>query len=183
MVNSCPNTASDADSDRLLHLLLRVILVAAVVSAPLFLFGEGFEAEYLGRVAASNGACVVLCVALLALAKRGRSELAARALVGGLMLLVGGLAWTNGEPVHVNVINFVLVTVLASVLLSRNAVALVAAFSAGEMALLGWTRPLMGDGRDLAEARFESLVQILPTFLVVSVVLWLSARRGRAATR
>ena len=83
------------------------------------------------------------------------------------------------------VINFVLVTLLASVLGSRREVLLIGALSALEMGVIAWQRPLMPPGKDLAEARFESLVQILPTFLVVVAILWLRAGRagGRADPR
>ena len=167
--------------DAFLRTLLRLILAAAILTAPLFLFGEGFEAEYVGRVALSNGACALLCLGLLALVRRGKGALAGSLLVWGLALLVGSLAWGNGEPAHVNVINFVLVTLLASVLGSRREVLLLGALSALEMGVIAWQRPLMPPGKDLAEARFESLVQILPTFLVVVAILWL--RAGMAESR
>ena len=44
-------------------------------------------------------------------------------------------------------------------------------------------RPRVPPGRALAGARFESLVQILPTFLVVVVILWLRAGQGRGRER
>ena len=164
-----------APEDAILRTLLRIILAAAILTAPLFLFGEGFEARYVGRVALSNGACAALCLGLLALVRRGRGRLAGGLLVWGLAALVGSLAYGNGEPAHVNVINFVLVTLLASVVGSRWQVALLGLLAAAEMALIAWQRPLMPPGKDLAEARFESLVQILPTFLVVVAILWLRA--------
>ena len=167
------------DEDPLLRAILRLVFGAAIVTAPLFLFGEGFEAEYVGRVAASNGACILLCLGLLALQKRGRARLAAQLLVGGLMALVGVLAWVNGEPPHVNVINFTLVTVLASALLDRRAVVLVAALCAVEMVALAWIRPLERAGADLAEQRFEAIVQILPTFVVVAWILAIRSRGSR----
>ena len=52
--------------------LLKLVLAAAVVTAPVFLFGEGFEAKYIGRVAVSNGLCALLCLGLLSLVARGR---------------------------------------------------------------------------------------------------------------
>ena len=124
---------------------------------------------------------LVLCLGLLALVRRGKGALAGSLLVWGLALLVGSLAWGNGEPAHVNVINFVLVTLLASVVGSRREVLLLGALSALEMGVIAWQRPLMPPGKDLAEARFESLVQILPTFLVVVAILWL--RAGMAGSR
>lgn len=164
-------------SASLTRTLVRLILVAAVVTAPVFLFGEGFEAKYLGRVALSNGLCIALCVGLLQLLNRGKHELAGSLLVLGLMALVGGLAWANGERVHVNVVNFVLVAVLAGAIGSRRLLGLVAGISAVEMVGIAWTRPFAEAGKDLGEARFEAIVQFLPTYLVVVVVLWLRADR------
>jgi hypothetical protein len=160
---------------RLTANLVRVILIAAVVTAPIFLFGEGFEAKYIARVAASNGLCVLLCLVLLRLLKTGQESLAALLLVFGLLALVGGLAWFNGEPVHVNVINFVLVAVLASAAADRRVLVIAALLSTIEMVAIAWDRPLMKAGHGLAEARFESIVQFLPTYLVVVAILWLRA--------
>ena len=175
-----------AHSDRraaLTRALVLLVLAAAVLTAPVFLFGEGFEAEYVGRVAASNGACVLLCLGLLALQKRGRARLAAQLLVGGLMALVGVLAWVNGEPPHVNVINFTLVVVLASAVGSARDLLIAGVVAAVEMTAIAWTRPSphLGAEKDLAELRFEGIVQFLPTFLVVVGVLWLARRPATAS--
>lgn len=167
------------DGGALTKALVKLILVAAVVTAPIFLFGEGFEAKYVSRVAASNGLCAALCFGLLGLLKRGRTGLAASLLVYGLLGLVGTLAWINGEPVHVNVINFTLVVVLASAIAGPRDLLVTGAFAATEMVAIAWTRPAeyLNEGKDMAEARFESVVQFLPTFCVVVGVLWLTRRR------
>lgn len=168
---------SDDSRAALTRTLVRLVLFAAVLTAPIFLFGEGFEAEYVGRVALSNGVCALLCLGLLRLLASGRHELAGALLVMGLMALVGGLAWFNGERVHVNVVNFVLVAVLAGAIGSRRLLGLVAGLSAVEMSAIAWTRPFAEAGKDLGEARFEAIVQFLPTYLVVVTVLWLRAER------
>ena len=165
--------------------LIKLVLVAALVTAPVFLFGEGFEVEAVWKVAASNGACVVLCLGLLRLLRAGRVSLASSILVYGLLVLVGTLASINGEPVHVNVINFTLVTVLAAALLARRHVALVAGLSGATMLGIAWARPVTTrpDGRvvDLTEARFETIAQFLPTYIVVAMVLfWMSGGRADA---
>ena len=153
------------------------------MTAPIFLFGEGFEAKYIGRVAASNGLCAALCLGLLALIRRGRVELAGTLLVYGLFALVGTLAWVNGEPVQVNVINFTLVVVLASAIARPRDLVLVGVLAAIEMTAIAWQRPAeeISVGKDLAEMRFESIVQFLPTFCVVVGVLWLTGKREKAA--
>lgn len=169
---------SDPDPrGRLTRTLVHLILLAAVVTAPVFVFGEGFEARYIGRVAATNGPCVLLCLGLLWLLNQGRHELAGRLLVLGLMVLVGGLAWAGGERVHVNVINFVLIAVLASAVTTRRLLALVAGISVVEMVAIAWTRPFVEAGHELGEARFEAIAQFLPTYMVVVTVLWLRTER------
>ncbi len=164
----------------LLTALVRLVLLAAVVTAPVFLFGEGFEPKYIGRVAASNGLCALLCLGLLSLIRRGRVQLAGALFVYGLLALVGVLAWVNGEPVHVNVVNFTLVVVLASAVARPRDLLIVGALAALEMVAIAWDRPPgAATGKDLAELRFEAIVQFLPTFGVVVGVLWLM-RRDRA---
>ena len=89
---------SSTPQDAFFCTLLRLILAAALLTAPLFLFGEGFEAKYVERVALSNGACAALCLGLLGLVRRGKGAMAGSLLVWGLALLVGSLAWGNGSP-------------------------------------------------------------------------------------
>ena len=162
---------------QLTRALVRLVLLAAVVTAPIFLFGEGFEAKYIGRVAASNGLCALLCLGLLRLLDRGQADLAANLLVFGLLALVGTLASVNGEVVHVNVVNFVLVAVLASAVATRRVLLVAAAISAALLVRIAWVNPPLRDGYDLGEARFEAIVQFLPTYLVIVAVLALRARR------
>jgi len=161
---------------QLTRALVRLVLLAAVVTAPIFLFGEGFEAKYIGRVAASNGLCVLLCLGLLRLLAQGKADLAANLLVVGLLALVGALASVNGEVVHVNVVNFVLVAVLASAVATRRVLLGAAAISVALMLRIAWLNPPLRPGHGLGEARFEAIVQFLPTYLVIVVVLALRAR-------
>ena len=161
---------------RLTRSLLLVILTVALVTAPVFLIAEGVEEAHVWRIVASNGVTALLCAGLLLLVKRGRTGLAGSILVFGLLALVMSLAWTNGEPVHVNVVNFVLVTLLASVLLGRRALVGVGLVAAAWLCAIAWKQAEPGAERDLTEARFESIVQFLPTFLVIVVILWLRER-------
>ena len=161
--------------------LTRLILLAAVLTAPVFVFGEGFEARYIGRVAASNGTCALLCLGILRLLSRGHAALASHLLVLGLLTLVGLLAWFNGERVHVNVVNFVLVAVIASTVAGRGLLLATILVSAAEMVAIAWTRPFPEAGKTLAEARFEAIAQFLPTYLVIATILLLRPRaRGPA---
>ena len=161
---------------RLVRALVLVVLAAAVLTAPVFLVAEELDREHVLRVLASNGLCALLCVGLLALLRQGRAELAARLLVFGLLALVGSLAWTNGESVHVNVVNFVLVTVLAAALLDGAGLLLVALPATCLMVAIAWKQATPRVGEELAEARVESIVQFLPTYAVIVLVLWLQRR-------
>ena len=167
---------------RLTRAILRLVLVAALASAPIFLFAEEFDAQHSLLVLASNGVCALLCVGLLWRLRQGAVESSARILVVGLFLLVAWLASTNGEDVHVNVVNFVLVTVLASVLLDGRALWGVGALSSLTMAAIAWRQALPPPNEGLAEARLESIAQFLPTYLVVVTVLWLRERAEREAS-
>lgn len=161
---------------QLTRILARLILVAAVLTAPVFLYAEGFEAENLSRVAMSNGLCALLCLGILRLIKWGYAELAAYLLVLGLLSLVGTLAWINGEAVNVNVVNFILVAVVASAVADRGLLLLTVLVSAAEMVAIAWTRTGVVLGKDLAEERFEAIAQFLPTYLVIVVILFLRQR-------
>ncbi len=162
-----------------LRALLRLILLAALASAPIFLFAEGFSAQSALRVAASNGVAALLCAVLLRQVGRGHETAIARWLVGGLLALVVGLASSNGEAIHVNVVNFVLVTLLASVLIGTRGLLLVAAISAVAMAAIAWRQAVAPPGEEIAEARLEAIAQFLPTYAVIVAILW---RRERADT-
>jgi hypothetical protein len=161
---------------RLTRQLLLLVLAAAVATAPLFLFAEGFAARHCGRVAASNGGAALLCLVLLRALRGGHVARVGGALIFGLLALVCALAWSNGEDVHQNVVNFVLVTVLASVLLGRRALPVVAAVAALVMAAIAWKQARAAPGEALFEARFESIAQFLPTYAVITLVLWLRER-------
>lgn len=163
---------------QLLRAILRLIFVAAVASAPVFLIAESFEPERVMIIIASNGVCAALCLVLLHRLRKGKYESGAQVLVFGLLGLVAWLASTNGESVHVNVVNFVLVTVLASVLLGARSLWFVAAVSALSMILIAWRQAAPTEDEGVVQIRMELIGQFLPTYLVVVTILWLSGRRG-----
>jgi hypothetical protein len=164
---------------RLTRALLLGVLVAAVATAPLFAIAEGFDAAHLGRVAASNGGAALLCLLLLLVLRRGHVAAVGRALVFGLLLLVGTLASTSGEDVHVNVVNFVLVALLAGLLTSRRELLLVALLSTTAMVAIAWRHARAAPVEEAFELRCESIAQFLPTYVVIVFVLWLVARPPR----
>jgi len=165
---------------RLTRALVLLVLFAALGTAPVFLFAEEFDSQHVLRVLASNGVCVAFSLGLLALLRRGHVELTARVLVFGLLVIVGALAWTNGEDIHVNVVNFVLVTVLAAALLGRAQLLGIGAIIAAAMTAIAWRQAVPGSGEELLEARLESIVQFLPTYTVIVLVLWMQNRAQAA---
>jgi len=167
--------------ERLVRALLRLLLVAAVASAPVFLVAERFDLDHVLRVAASNGVVAVGCLLLGRQLKAGKVERVARVLVFGLLALVVALAWTNGEPIHANVVNFVLVTLLASVLLGRSGLRVVAPIAAGAMAAIAWRGAVAPPGEELLEARIETIAQFLPSYAVIAAILWLREAPSAAA--
>lgn len=166
---------------RLTRDLVRLILVAAILSAPVYLVAEDLDRDHVIRLVTSNGACAAMCVLLLALLRKGQVELTARLLVYGLLALVGVLAWSNGEDVHVNVVNFVLVTVLGTALLGGRELLLIGGVAATEMVLIAWKQAVAIGGEELGEARMESIAQFLPSYAVIVLVLWMTTRH-RAVT-
>ena len=166
---------SDDSRAALTRTLVRLVLFAAVLTAPVFLFGEGFEAEYVGRVALERG-LRALCLGLLRLLARGRHELAGLPRDG-----------PDGAGGRTRVVQRRARPRQRRELRARRrarrrdriapAADLVAGVSAVEMSAIAWTRPFAEAGKDLGEARFM-IVQFLPTYLVVVTVLWLR-RSGR----
>lgn len=65
-----------------------LVFVAAVASAPLLLLAEGFDGEAVERVLLSNGVCVVFCLGLMALLRRGHVAGSGTLLVLGLLGIV-----------------------------------------------------------------------------------------------
>ncbi len=168
---------------RLLRSIAWVLLAAAVLSAPGFLLAERFEAGRLARVALSNGLTALGAIALLRVSARDHIEKPARGLVFGLLALVAALAWSSGEDVHVNVVNFVLVTVLAGTLLERAGLAIVGATSAIVLVAIACKQH---GGTGELESVLESIGQFLPTYAVIVFVLWFALplrNLGRFADR
>ena len=161
--------------------LLQLVLVAALVTAPVFLGVETLDREHVLRVVAANGVVAALCAGLLLVLRKGHGALVRRVLVFGLLGVVGVLSWVNGEDVHVNVVNFVLVTVLTSVLLGRAGLVGVAVPAAILMCGIAAKQASAGRPAELLEARLEAIAQFLPTYAVLVLVLWLRDRQTEAA--
>jgi hypothetical protein len=172
------STAQGKDS---LRTVLKLILGAAIVTAPLYVVGEAFDLSHAGRVLLINGGTAIGAVILLLLVQRGYGRLVSALTVWGLYALVTWLAATNGEPIHVNVVNFVLVLVLANLVLSGQSVAIVALACATAMAGIAYHQSLMTTGGQAAELFVGAIVQFLPQFILIALLLRMTSGRTIAA--
>lgn len=157
--------------------VLKLILAAAIITAPLYIVGESFDLSHAGRVLLINGGTAVAAVILLLLVQRGYGRLVSIGAVSGLYTLITWLAATNGEPIHVNVVNFVLVLVLANLLCSGRAVAIVTLACATAMVGIAYHQLVMATGGQDREMFVETVVQFLPQFIFMAVLLRMTSAR------
>jgi hypothetical protein len=163
-----------------LRAVLRLILAAAIVTAPLYVVGETFDLSHARRVLMINGGTAVGALALLLLVRRGRAQLAAALSVLALFTLISWLAATNGESIHVNVVNFVLVLVLANLLLEGRGVAIVTVACATVMAGIAYHQSRMATGPQSNEIFIEAVIQFLPSFILIALFLRMTSRKVTA---
>jgi hypothetical protein len=169
--------SSTAHGKASLTIVLKLILGAAIITAPLYMVGEAFDLSHAGRVLLINGGTAIGAVILLLLVQRGYGRLVSALTVWGLYGLVTWLAATNGEPVHVNVVNFVLVLILANLLLRGRGVAIVALVCATAMAGIAYHQSLMTTGGQDAERFVGAVVQFLPQFILIALLLRMTSGR------
>ena len=158
--------------------VLKLILGAAIITAPLYVVGETFDLSHAGRVLLVNGGTAGSAVILLLLVQRGYGRLVGALTVWGLYALVTWLAATSGEPIHVNVVNFVLVLVLANLLCSGRAVAIVTLACATAMVGIAYHQSLMATGGQGREVFVETVVQFLPQFIFIALLLRMTSARA-----
>ena len=158
--------------------VLKLILGAAIITAPLYVVGETFDLSHAGRVLLVNGGTAGSAVILLLLVQRGYGRLVSGLTVWGLYALVTWLAATSGEPIHVNVVNFVLVLVLANLLCSGRAVAIVTLACATAMVGIAYHQSLMATGGQGREVFVETVVQFLPQFIFIALLLRMTSARA-----
>ena len=164
-----------------LRAVLKLILVAAIVTAPLYVVGEAFDLSHLRRVLLINGGTALAASGLLFLVNRGHTRLISALVVWSLLGLISFLAATSGEPIHTNVINFVLVLVLANLLLPGRSTVLVIIISVIAMSAIAYHQTMLADGPEANEKFVETVVQFVPQFMVIAVLLaMISKRAGRS---
>ena len=170
-LSTAPVAGERVRVDKLLRVVLKIILVAALVTMPLYIVGEEFTLSHLWRVLAINGGTALGTLALLQLARLGQTRIVSAVLVWGLFALISYLAATTGEPVHVNVVNFVLVLVLASLLLRLRDGLLILISCLLVMIAIAYRQSLSGAAIDQNERFVETMVQFIPQFLIIALLL------------
>lgn len=171
-----PDDASTLQAADRLKTVLKIILVAAIATAPLYVFGETFDLSHLWKVVMINGGTALAAMALLLLVHRGHVRLVSAFAVWGLLALISWLAATNGEQIHVNVVNFVLVLVAANLLLRTPGVLLVAFACAIAMTGIAYHQATMAKGPVGNEVFVETIVQFLPQYILIAMLLIVTSK-------
>ena len=175
------NASKPQAADRL-KMVLKIILVAAIVTAPLYVFGETFDLSHLWKVVMINGGTALAAMVLLLLVHRGHVRLVSALAVWGLLALIAWLAATNGEPIHVNVVNFVLVLVAANLLLGTRSVVLIAFTCAIAMTAIAYHQATVTKGLEGSEVFVETIVQFLPQFILIALLLVVTSKYRATTT-
>ena len=175
------NALKPQAADRL-KIVLKIVLVGAIVTAPLYVFGESFDLSHLWKVVMINGGTALAAMALLLLVHRGHVRLGSAMAVWGLLALISWLAATNGEPIHVNVVNFVLVLVAANLLLGTPSVLLVAFACAIAMTGIAYHQTTMTKGPVGNEVFVETIVQFLPQYILIAMLLIVTSKNWSTTT-
>jgi hypothetical protein len=167
---------SATQATRRLTIALKILLYAAIATAPLYLVGESFDLSHVWRVTLTNGGTALAAFVLLVLVRRGHIRIVASVAVWGLFALVASLAATNGEPIHVNVVNFSLVLVLANFLLLRDGAILATIACVLAMTAIAYNQALVASPGNAHEIFVETIVQFLPQFILIAFLLRLMPR-------
>ena len=176
------DNASKPQAAARLKLVLKIILVAAIVTAPLYVFGETFDLSHLWKVVMINGGTALAAMVLLLLVHRGHVRLVSALAVWGLLALIAWLAATNGEPIHANVVNFVLVLVAANLLLGTRSVVLIAFTCAIAMTAIAYHQATVTKGLEGSEVFVETIVQFLPQFILIALLLVVTSKYRATTT-
>ena len=81
-LSTAPVAGDRVRVDKLLRVILKIILVAALVTMPLYIVGEEFTLAHLWRVLAINGGTALGTLALLQLARLGRTRIVSASRMG-----------------------------------------------------------------------------------------------------
>lgn len=159
-----------------LTIALKILLFAAIATAPLYLVGESFDLSHVWRVTLTNGGTALAAFGLLVLVRHGHIRIAVNVAVWGLFALVASLAATNGESIHVNVVNFSMVLVLAHLLLHRDGAVVATVACLLIMTAIAYHQSLTANPSNATEIFVETIVQFLPQFILIAFLLRLMPR-------
>lgn len=168
------NAALSAEGVRCLQTSLTMLLLAALLTAPLYVVSEGMA--HLWRVLWINGGTAGVMGVLLLLVRRGYARLVSGLVVWGLLGLISGLAALNGEPILINVVNFVAVLVLAHVLLAGGRVWLVGLVGAVAMTAIAYHQALVPPEPQGRQGFVAMIGQFLPQFILITLLLRAGSR-------
>ena len=156
---------------RRLTTALKILVFTAIATAPLYLVGESFDLAHVWRVTLTNGGTALVALVLIFLVRRGHTRPAAHVAVWGLFALVTSLAATNGEPIHVNVVNFSLVLVLAHLVLLRRSAIVASVACLLVMTAIAYHQALITNPSNAQETFVGTIVQFLPQFILIAFLL------------
>ena len=126
---------SATHATRRLTIALKILLFAAIATAPLYLVGENFDLSHIWRV-----------------------------------------ILTNGESIHINVVNFSLVLVLAHFLLHRDGAIVATAACLLTMTAIAYHQSVIENPSNTQEIFVGTVVQFLPQFILIAFLLRLMYR-------
>ena len=124
----------------------------------------------------TNGGTALAAFGLLVLVRHGHIRIVANVAVWALFGLVASLAATNGESIHVNVVNFSLVLVLAHFLLHRDGAMVATIACVLAMTAIAYNQALVASPGNAHEIFVETIVQFLPQFILIAFLLRLMPR-------
>ncbi|MEO6021931.1 MAG: hypothetical protein ABIP64_02215 [Burkholderiales bacterium] len=164
-----------------LQTILKIILVAAVATLPIFALSEEISLAHFMRVLAINGGTAFVAFVLLRLTKNGYERPISIVLVWGLFALIAGLAATNSEPIAINIVNFVIVLVVANLLLNGFHITIVSLACVAAMVAIAYMQSKsMIAVKEQSDNLMEVLSEFVPQFIVVAVLLRLLSLRAEA---
>lgn len=167
-----------------LQLILKILLAAAIVTLPIFSLSEEISWAHFLRVLLINGGTAIAVLILLRLTQKGYERPVSAALVWGLFALIAGLAATNGEPIATNVVNFIIVLVVANLLLNGTQINIVSVACLAAMIVIAYLQSKhIVVAKEAADSFADSLSEFAAQFAIVAILIRLLSRRVEAAAQ
>jgi hypothetical protein len=164
-----------------LKIILKIILAAAVVTFPIFSLSEEISWVHTLRVLLINGGTIIVALVLLKLTQRGYGRSVGAGLVWSLFALIAGLAATNGEPIATNVVNFIIVLIVANLLLSGLQITLVSVACVAAMVVIAYLQSKqIVVAKEVGDSFAATLSEFVAQFIIVAILIRLLSRRVEA---